>query len=86
MNSCDDQKLKEIHNNINKILTLLNVNKTRTNKILSRFLFVIFGVCVNNIFMYYITNINEYKQFRIIIISIVLFIVLLLLIFVFKAF
>jgi len=86
MSSCENQKLKEIDNNINKILILLNVNTPRTNKILSRVLFVIFGACINNIFMFYITNINEYKKFRIIIISIILFIVSILLIYVLKAF
>lgn len=86
MSNSENQKLKDIDNNINKILTLLNVNKTRTNKILSRILFVIFGACVNNIFMFYVTNIDEYKQFRIFIISIILFIVTMLLIFVLKAF
>ena len=86
MSNSENQKLKDIDNNINKILILLNVNKTRTNKILSRILFVIFGACVNNIFMFYVTNIDEYKKFRIFIISIILFIVTMLLIFVLKAF
>lgn len=86
MSNSENQKLKDIDNNINKILILLNVNKTRTNKILSRILFVIFGACVNNIFMFYVTNIDEYKKFRIFIISIILFIITMLLIFVLKAF
>ena len=86
MSNSENQKLKDIDNNINKILILLNVNKTRTNKILSRILFVIFGACVNNIFMFYVTNIDEYKKFILFIISIILFIVTMLLIFVLKAF
>ena len=86
MSNSENQKLKDIDNNINKILTLLSVNKTRSNKILSRILFVIFAACINNIFMFYLTNIDEYKKFRIIIISIILFIVTMLLIFVLKAF
>ena len=33
MSTSEDQKLKDIDNNINKILTLLSVNKTRKRNV-----------------------------------------------------